>query len=102
MKIQMASASQQQPQPPCAAVTESNGDAEKLLAPKTDLHELLQKQGEPSACFAADFSFRSRPLIRNAAAELRPPQGHFHTEDTASRLLLNLCVAPCTQVCLAA
>lgn len=48
MKIQLASASQQQPPPPSSAVTESNGDTEVLLAPKTDVQELLQKQGEPA------------------------------------------------------
>lgn len=51
MKIQLASASQPQPPPPSAAVTESNGDTEMLQAPKTDIQELLQKQGEPAGWF---------------------------------------------------
>uniref|UniRef100_A0A674NCK9 Tubby-like protein n=1 Tax=Takifugu rubripes TaxID=31033 RepID=A0A674NCK9_TAKRU len=47
MKIQIASASQQQPpsQPPSAEVPERNGDAVTLPEPKTDIQELLQKQG---------------------------------------------------------
>lgn len=51
MKIQIASASQQQQppsQPPSADVPERNGDAATLPEPKTDIQELLQKQGRPS------------------------------------------------------
>lgn len=51
MKIQIASASQQQQQlpsqPPSAEVPERNGDAVTLPEPKTDIQELLQKQGRP-------------------------------------------------------
>lgn len=49
MKIQIASASQQQPpsQPPSAEVPERNGDTVTLPEPKTDIQELLQKQGRP-------------------------------------------------------
>ena len=45
-KVQTASASQQQPQPPSAAISESNGDTEMLAASRTDLQELLQRRGE--------------------------------------------------------
>lgn len=38
----------QQPPPASAAVTDSNGDAETPLSSKTDLQELLQRQGESS------------------------------------------------------
>lgn len=49
MKIQIASASQQQlpSQPPSAEVPERNGDAVTQPEPKTDIQELLQKQGRP-------------------------------------------------------
>lgn len=49
MKIQITSASQQQPpsEPPSAEVPERNGDAVTLPEPKTDIQELLQKQGRP-------------------------------------------------------
>lgn len=50
LKIQIASASQQQQQqpqsPPSTEDPERNGDTEKLLEPKTDIQELLQRQGE--------------------------------------------------------
>ncbi|KAM6895318.1 tubby-related protein 3 isoform 2-T2 [Xenentodon cancila] len=58
MKIQILSVSQShspspqsphqpqsQPQSPAAEETERDGDTETLLGPKTDLHEMLQKQG---------------------------------------------------------
>lgn len=49
MKIQIASASQQPPPSltPSADVPERNGDAVTLPEPKTDIQELLQKQGRP-------------------------------------------------------
>lgn len=49
MKIQIASASQQPPPSltPAADVPERNGDAGALPEPKTDIQELLQKQGRP-------------------------------------------------------
>lgn len=37
---------QSQPQSPPAEEPERDGDTESLLEPKTDIHELLQKQGE--------------------------------------------------------
>lgn len=55
MKIQIVSVnqpqsqSQSQPQsqsPTAEEEAERDGDTETLLEPKTDLHELLQKQGE--------------------------------------------------------
>uniref|UniRef100_A0A8C4HTV3 Tubby-like protein n=1 Tax=Dicentrarchus labrax TaxID=13489 RepID=A0A8C4HTV3_DICLA len=51
MKIQILSVSQSQsqsqsqPQSPAAEEPERDGDTETLLEPKTDIHELLQKQG---------------------------------------------------------
>ncbi|KAM7367280.1 hypothetical protein PAMP_015193 [Pampus punctatissimus] len=47
MKIQIPSVSQSQSQPqaPAAEEPERDGDTETLLEPKTDIHELLQKQG---------------------------------------------------------
>uniref|UniRef100_UPI0037E95644 tubby-related protein 3 n=1 Tax=Semicossyphus pulcher TaxID=241346 RepID=UPI0037E95644 len=53
MKIQILSVSQSpsqsqpksQPQSPAADEPERDGDTETLLEPKTDIHELLQKQG---------------------------------------------------------
>lgn len=49
MKIQIASASQQQPpsQPPPAEAPERNGGAATPPEPKTDIQELLEKQGRP-------------------------------------------------------
>lgn len=37
---------QSQPQSPAAEEPERDGDTETLLEPKTDIHELLQKQGD--------------------------------------------------------
>lgn len=68
-KTQMASVSQQ-PQPPSAAVTERNGDAEMLLAPKTDIQELLQKQGEAMGVFNPLSASRQED-----SSELEPHRG---------------------------
>lgn len=54
MKIQILSVSQSQSQSqpesqsqsPAAEEPERDGDTETLLEPKTDIHELLQKQGD--------------------------------------------------------
>lgn len=54
-KIQILSVSKSQPlslsqplhQSPLAEEPDRDGDTETLLEPKTDIHELLQKRGEP-------------------------------------------------------
>lgn len=43
---QPESQSQSQSQSPAAEEPERDGDTETLLEPKTDIHELLQKQGD--------------------------------------------------------
>lgn len=40
---------QSQPQSPAAEEPERDGDTKMLLEPKTDIHELLQKQGDSSS-----------------------------------------------------
>lgn len=56
-KIQILSSSQpqlqlqSQSQSPAAEEPERDGDTETLLQPKTDIHELLQKQGEFGGAF---------------------------------------------------
>lgn len=46
-KSQPLSLSQSLPQSPPAEEPDRDGDKETLLEPKTDIHELLQKRGEP-------------------------------------------------------
>lgn len=57
---QPQSQSQSQSQSPTAEEPERDGDTETLLEPKTDIHELLQKQGE------------SRQSLRLKGLRLRP------------------------------
>lgn len=45
---------QSQPHSPAAEDPERDGDTDTLIEPKTDIHELLQKQGESWQSLAAE------------------------------------------------
>lgn len=59
---QPESQSQSQSQSPAAEEPERDGDTETLLEPKTDIHELLQKQGD--LCWSLGLNHFSKPCSK--------------------------------------
>ncbi|XP_026219308.1 tubby-related protein 3 isoform X2 [Anabas testudineus] len=74
---QFQSQSQSQPQSPAAEDPERDGDTETLLEPKTDIHELLQKQG-----LSGSMNFDEASEQEDNAEEERPRSLSPHTDTT--------------------
>ncbi|XP_056281176.1 tubby-related protein 3 isoform X2 [Pseudoliparis swirei] len=81
---QPQSQSQPQPQSPVAEEPERDGDTETLIEPKTDIHELLQKQGLSGSMNFDEDSEREDDAEEERSRSLSPKAGNTRPASAAS------------------